>query len=234
MNVLAVGAHPDDMEILCGGTLARYVRTGHDVTMCHVTNGDKGHATIPGPELARMRNEEAERAAAIIGAAHVSIGCPDMRVLPEDDYTRARLVEVIRRVQPDVIITHCPEDYHTDHRATSKLVFDASFTAGLPAVRTDHPALPKVPPIYYMDTLAGVGFVPTEYVDVSDVMQVKREALLEHKSQKDWLKGFNDIDTIEFIDTVAKYRGLQCGAFFAEGFAACPSWLRLVPRRLLP
>ena len=234
MNVLAIGAHPDDLELLCAGTLAKYVRAGHRVVMCHVANGNKGHATIPSDELARMRRAEAQRAAAVIGAESVTADSDDMRVLPDDEETQTRMVEIIRAAAPDLIITHWPQDYHTDHRATSKLVFDASFIAGLPAVKTAQPPLPKVPPIYYMDTLAGVGFVPTEYVDVSDVMQVKRDALLEHKSQADWLKGFNNIDTIDFIDTVAKFRGLQCGAFFAEGFVPCSSWLRLVPHRLLP
>lgn len=234
MNILAVGAHPDDLEILCGGTLAKYARAGHRVVMCRVANGNKGHVSIPPVELAQIRAKEAERAAAIIGAEAVGVDCPDMGIIPEDEQTIAKMIDVIRMAQPDVIITHSPEDYHTDHRAASKLVFDVSFTAAFPAVKTQYPYLPKVPPIFYMDTLAGLGFTPTEYVDVTDTMAVKREALLQHESQADWLKTFNGIDTVNFIDTIAKFRGLQCGALFAEGFTACRAWLRIAPTRLLP
>jgi N-acetylglucosamine malate deacetylase 1 len=234
MNILALAAHPDDLEILCAGTLARYVRAGHHVVMCRAGTGDKGHTTIPSAELVEMRKKEAERAAEIIGAEPLGLGYPDGGMFPENEETRLHFVDAIRQACPDLIITHHPEDYMVDHRAVSKLAFDASFLASLPYLVTDHAPIPKAPPIYHMDTLAGMGFQPAEYVDITTTMQVKRDALAQHRSQADWLKVMGDIHTLEFIEVIARFRGFQCGVAYAEGFVPCQTWLRRTPERLLP
>ena len=233
MNVLAVGAHPDDLEILCGGTLARCVARGDRVTMLVMTDGSAGHAEIPPGELARIRRGEAESSARLIGAELVWLGLRDEFVF-NDEPTRLLLLNAVRGAAPDLILTHYPDDYHPDHRATSRAVLDASFIMGLPNVVTENPACPGVPALYYFDTLAGLGFLPTEYVDVSDVWQTKAAMLACHRSQVDWLQYHDDIDITAFMETVARFRGLQCGVTHAEGFRPADTWPRRRPCRLLP
>jgi len=234
MRVLAVGAHPDDLEITCGGTLAKYTRRGDHVVMCHVTKGDKGHFHIPSEELAEIRENEARAAARIIGAETISMGFLDGEVPAGDLGIMMKFVDVIRQVRPDVIVTHAPSDYHSDHTAVSKLVVDASFHASVPYVRTQHEFHAKVAPIYHMDTYAGLGFSPCEFVDITETLEIKKEMLSQHQSQLVWLKEHDDYDMLDSLETVAKYRGTQCGVRYAEGFAPCLLALRVSPARLLP
>jgi LmbE family N-acetylglucosaminyl deacetylase len=233
MNVLAIGAHPDDLEILCGGTLARCVQRGDSVTMLVMTDGSAGHAEIPAVELAEIRRTEARAAAEIIGAQLVWLGLPDEFVF-NDEPTRRLLLNAIRGAKPDLILTHNPDDYHPDHRATSRAVFDASFVMGLPNIVTEHAAHPGVAPLCYFDALAGVGFLPDEYVDITESWETKRRMLEQHRSQVDWLRYHDAIDIFTFMETVAKFRGLQCGVTLAEGFRLAHAWPRLRTHRLLP
>ncbi|GGD55289.1 PIG-L deacetylase family protein [Paenibacillus nasutitermitis] len=236
MNVLAVGCHPDDLEIGCGGTLAKLASQGHEITMVHVANGNKGHKIIPPAELAEIREQEAKKAGSLIGAEVISLNRPDLMVKSDQDELISLLAGVIRRVRPDFIITHPPEDYMKDHMEVSRAVFDASFAATVPHYEADggHPAAAKVAPIYYMDTLAGVGFLPTEYVDISDFIEVKIQMNDSHQSQIKWLYEHDGIDFLDFVRTVSKFRGLQCGKAYAEGFKQCQAWPRLTTERLLP
>jgi len=234
LRVLAVGAHPDDLEIICGGTLARFAREGHDVVMCNVTTGNRGSFVHTAEEIARIRLGEARRAAEVIGAEHVTLGLSDTEVNAADPEQKRLVIDLVRETRPDVVITHYPQDYMGDHDETSKLVFQCSFHATLPLVETGRPYHPVVAPIYYMDTVFGVGFAPTEYVDVSDVIDVKTKALEAHESQLTWLRDHDGIDVVEQMITSARYRGMQCGAAYAEGFVPCQTWLRGTTRRLLP
>jgi LmbE family N-acetylglucosaminyl deacetylase len=233
MRVLAIGAHPDDLEILCGGTLARFIGQGDAVTMLVMTDGSAGHAEIGAAELAVIREREARAAAAVIGAEFVWLGLPDEFVF-NDEPTRRLLLEAIRAARPDLILTHDPEDYHPDHRATSRAVFDASFVMGLPNVVTPSPPHPGVAPIFYFDTLAGIGFQPEEYVDVTPTWATKRAMLAAHDSQVAWLRYHDAIDIQAFMETVARFRGLQCGCEYAETFRPARAWPRLRAGRLLP
>jgi LmbE family N-acetylglucosaminyl deacetylase len=233
MRIMAIGAHPDDLEILCGGTLARFTEDGHQVTMCVATDGTAGHMEIKPPELGEIREQEARRAAAVIDADFIWMGFPDELIF-NDRETRLAFVDAIRHARPDMIITHTPDDYHPDHRVVSSLVFDTSFMASLPNIETERPAHLLVPPLYYMDTVAGKRFHPTEYVDVSEQLEIKRQMLGCHESQLKWLQDHDDVDIIEFMEVVAHARGLQCGVAYAEGFRAEDVWPRSVPRRLLP
>lgn len=233
MRVLAVGAHPDDIEILCAGTLARYVDEGHEVVMCVATDGTAGHMTIEPAELAEIREREARASADLLGADFIWMGYPDELIF-NDEETRLAFVDMIRQARPDVIVTHGPDDYHPDHRTVSRLVFDASFTASLPNIETEHAVHSLVPPLYYMDTVAGKGFHPTEYVDITDTIETKRQMLACHESQLEWLKVHDDIDIMEFMDVVAHTRGYQAGAQYAEGFRCEDVWPRTPPQRMLP
>lgn len=232
-RVLTVGAHPDDLEVLCGGTLAKFSQRGDQVIMAIATDGGAGHMHIPPQELAEIRRQEAGKASELIGAQLIWLGFRDELIF-EDIDTRLRFVDLIRVAKPDVILTHDPGDYHPDHRVVSRLIFDASFLSGLPNVKTEHPAHPGVQPLFYFDTLAGNNFTPTEYVDITDVYEIKKAMLGCHASQVRWLKDHDDIDIFDFIEIMSRSRGLQCGVKYAEGFRNEPVWPRIRPQRLLP
>ena len=119
MNILAVGAHPDDLEINCAGTLALYAEQGHTVTMAVFTSGNMGDLTIPPDELAAIRKREAEASAAIIGARLLWPAVMDEHVFPNEQQRRI-MIDLLREADPDVIVTHGPTDYHPDHRYTGR------------------------------------------------------------------------------------------------------------------
>lgn len=235
MNILAIGCHPDDLEIACSGTLAKYAGRGDNVVMCHVANGDKGHVVIMPDELGKMRTKEAENAGKIIGASEViNLDVPDLMVDSRDEGIVRELVKLIRRVRPELIITHSPNDYMRDHLEVNRLVFNASFSSSVPHYCPEAPAYDKILPIYYMDTLAGVNFLPTEYVDISETIELKIKALDCHESQIKWMREHDGIDFLDFYRTVSKFRGQQCGVAYAEGYTRCQVWPRVVPGTLLP
>lgn len=236
MNILAVGANPDDIEFLCSGTLALYAQNGHRVSMAYLTAGDKGGEGVSPGEIAATRKREAEKAAALIGADVFPLGIPDGEVEPTLE-NRRLLVDVIRKSEPDVIITHNPNDYMSDHCYTSALVCDAAFWAAVPNYegRPDNlPKCGKFASLYYMDTLGGIGFQPEEYVDITAVFERKLAMLSCHKSQLEWMKKQSGMDFPDYMRTAAKYRGYQCGAAYAEGFIAAKKYLSLTTKRLLP
>jgi LmbE family N-acetylglucosaminyl deacetylase len=234
MKVLAVGCHPDDLEISCGGTLAKLVKQGHQVTMCHVASGDKGHVIIPPEQLKEIRAQEGKNAGHQIGAEVVSLGIPDLEVRADDGAFISLLVDLIRRTEPDYMITHSPNDYMKDHLEVSKAVFDASFSSSVPHYKTENSYFSKIPAIYYMDNLAGVNFHPTEYVNISETIEAKIRMVDCHQSQVKWMKDHDHIDFLDFVRTVSKFRGLQSGVPYAEGFTQCQVWPRLTTVRLLP
>lgn len=241
MNVLAIGCHPDDVEIACAGTLAKCVKRGDKVIVCHVSTGNLGHVIIPPDELTLIRAEEARKAGSLAGIEVISAGFDDLMIYDGNKEARDKIVDVIRYAQPDFIITHTPNDYMPDHTAVSKLVFDASFTATLPNY-TDYPHRysdpngepAKLVPIFYMDSLAGVGFNPTEYVDISEEIDLKIEMLECHASQLVWMREHDGIDFADMVKTCSRYRGYQCGADYAEGFTQCQVYLKGTTKRLLP
>lgn len=234
MRVLAIGCHPDDIEISCAGTLARFKKQGDDVIICHVANGNKGHLIIPTDELREMRKKEAAASGQVIGAEVISLDLADLEIYSDDRKARDAVVDVIRYAEPDLIITHNPDDYMPDHTAVSKLVFDASFTATVPYYSTRRQAHSINAPIYYMDTLAGIKFNPEEYVDISEVMELKLAMLNKHESQVKWLLEHDNIDLSEFVTAISRFRGLQCGVKYAEGFIHCHVWGKIRPGKLLP
>ena len=234
MRVLAIGAHPDDVEIACSGTLAKCVKRGDKVIVCHVSTGNLGHVVIPPDELKVMRAAEAKRAGQLAGIEVISAGFDDLDIFDGNRSSRDRIVEVIQYAQPDFIITHNPDDYMPDHTAVSRLVFDASFAATLPNYPTEAKRAAQLVPIYHMDTLAGVGFEPTEYVDISEEIDLKIRMLCCHESQIVWMRDHDGIDFADMVRTCSRYRGYQCGADYAEGFRQCRTYLKGTTKRLLP
>jgi LmbE family N-acetylglucosaminyl deacetylase len=231
MNILAIGCHPDDIEVSCAGTLAKCKKRGDEVIICHVANGNLGHAEIMPGELREIRQKEARAAGALARMEVIACDVGDLMVYDSREQ-RDRVVEAIRYARPDVIITHSPDDYMPDHIAVSKLVFGAAFAASVPHYGTGGAA--GITPLYYMDTLAGVNFNPTEYVDISQEIDIKLEMLECHESQLKWMREHDNIDFAEFVRSCARFRGLQSGAQYAEAFAQCHAWPRITTKRMLP
>ncbi len=234
MRVLAIGAHPDDIEIACSGTLAKCVKRGDTVIVCHACSGNLGHVVIPPDELAVMRANEAKKAGSLAGIEVIYGGFDDLDIYDNNKEARDKMVEIIKYADPDFIITHNPDDYMPDHTAVSRLVFDASFTATVPSYDQNNKNVAKLVPIYYMDTLAGVNFVPTEFVDVTEEIDLKIKMLECHESQIVWMRDHDGIDFPDMVRTCSRYRGYQCGAEYAEGFRQYQGYLKGTTKRLLP
>ena len=226
-RILAIHAHPDDIEFQCAGTLALLRQRGHSVTIATMTPGDCGSAEMSAEEISAVRRAEAQRSAESIGAEYFCLEFRDLMFVFDND-TRRRVAEFLRQVQPDVILAAPPIDYMTDHEMTSELVRDASFSAPIPNYATGAdapaPALAKVPYLYYMDSVEGTdhygnrrpaGFL----VDTSAVFETKRQMLACHESQRNWLLRQHGID--EYLDTQARWsraRGTELGVEHAEAF----------------
>jgi LmbE family N-acetylglucosaminyl deacetylase len=218
MNILAVGAHPDDLELQCAGTLAKYAARGDQVFMAISTNGEVGSSTLTKEEIASVRHEEARRAAAVIGAELIWLGYPD-EFLYDNDQTRLRYIDLVRQTRSDLVITHDPlYDYHPDHTATGQILWNIRVMTTVPNIKTEHPPCLKVPDLYFMDTIAGINFRPEEYVDISEVIEVKREMLAAHESQGSWLRDQYEMNYVDFMNVCAAFRGLQAGVRYAECF----------------
>lgn len=235
MIVLAVGCHPDDLEIACSGTLRKYVEQGADVYMCHVANGCHGHVVIEPDALKEIRTHEAEEAGRIIGAKQVfNLDVNDMEVDSHDLAVIDAMADVVRFVRPDVIITHNADDYMQDHTEASRIATNGSFCSGLHHRPRKYDAFSSFVPVFFMDTLAGVGFQPTHYVDITAQIDTKIRALECHESQLKWMFEHDGIDFADMVRTCSKYRGYQCGVAYAEGFKPYNVYPRYSTRNLLP
>lgn len=189
LNVLLVGAHPDDCDIKAGGLTALYRERGHNVHILSMTNGEAGHHEQSGVELADRRRREGEAAANVVDATFEMFNVPDGRLLPTLD-ERERLIRYVRRYEPDLLVTHRPNDYHPDHRYTAQLVRDAAYMVTVPSVCPDTPRLESDPVIgYFQDHFRKpTPFDPDVVVAVDDVIDEKVEMMHRHESQMyEWL-----------------------------------------------
>ena len=226
-RILALHAHPDDIEFQCAGTLLRLRDLGCDIVMATMTSGDKGSAELASEEIARIRFDEATRSAALLGAEYACLHLPDLEIT-FDVPTRRLVTEALRKARPDIVLTAPPVDYMADHEVTSRLVRDACFAAAVPNYLTHQwdpaPILPHVPHLYYMDAVQGLGWYgepiePGFIVDVSDVFERKIAMLACHASQRDWLRVQHGDD--EYLETCRRFgreRGSRIGTAQAEGF----------------
>lgn len=232
-TVLGIGAHPDDLEISCGGTLIRFRQQGWKVVMVSVCRGDKNGERKGNESIADVRKREASEAAAVAGAQSVILGFPDSEVFSGMDLRNA-VVDLIRKVKPDVVITHFPGDYHADHRTVADEVTNSAYIASSMGFKTAHKPVRTIPVVYYMETLAGVNFLPAEYVDITQAMDKKLQMLKKHESQFKAMKERGGTDILERVVDVARFRGWQSGVRYAEGFKVCHCWPNLKTRRILP
>ena len=238
MNILAIGAHPDDVETFCGGTLAKYAKQGHKVFTATATNGNVGSATLSMEEIAKIRKEEARRAAAIIGAEYICLDYDDEMLFDGRD-TRLAFIDLVRYCKADVILTHNPQDYNPDHELTSKIIRDIAVMIPVAKIETPNKPCDTIPTIAYFEAELGLGFIPTDYVDITDVIDIKKAMCAEHKSQVAWMQdNYKDImGDKDFTDDcllISRFRGMQCGVEFAEGFRMANDAYRTHPFRVLP
>ena len=233
-TVLAITCHPDDMELGCAGTLLKCKERGDRVVVCHLSSGNLGHEIIEPDELAKIRAKEAKNSGAMAGIEVMWGGFDDIEIYSDNKESRDKVVNVIRSVDPDFIITHAPNDYMPDHTAVSKLVFDAAFSATVPHYRTEVNKRARLVPLYYMEPLMGLDFTPTEFVDITDYIDMKIDMLNRHESQIVWMRDHDNIDFPDMIRTASKFRGYQSGVGYAECFTQCLVYLKGTTKRMLP
>lgn len=223
-RILAIHAHPDDIETLAAGALAVLAAEGHAITIATATAGDCGSTEHGLEETARIRQAEAAASAALIGADYLCAGLPDLGVF-NDDPTRRRVTELIRRARPEIVITASPVDYHPDHEAISVLVRDACFAAPVPNYRTGEAApLDAIPHLYFCDPIGGrdrtgVRVEPEFGANVEAVFATKRAMLACHASQDAWVSKQHDIsDHQASLEAWTRRQGRVFGVPLAEGF----------------
>jgi LmbE family N-acetylglucosaminyl deacetylase len=220
-RVLALGAHPDDIELLCAGTLARFLAAGCAVELAIACRGDRGGASAgPDPELAARRHEEARSAAAILGAPVHFLDFGDAGVWDSAE-SRQVVLQLLRETRPELILTHGPTDYHADHVRVGELACHCAWFAASAGHATGQPPLDGPPAVFYMDNLGGMGFEPTHLVDVTASFETKRRMLECHGSQLGRPGGL-----AELAETLARLRGFQAGVDYAEGFRPATLWGR--------
>ena len=223
ISVLAVGAHPDDVEIMCAGTLALLKEKDCKIQIATITNGDLGSATLSKNEIASIRKAEAAKSAKLLDADYYCLDNHDI-FLTYDEPTLLKTIELIRKTKPDVVITQSRQDYMIDHEVTSKLVQTACFTAAIKNIKTESEPFDKIPYLYYMDALEGkdiygVKIEPSMIADISETIEMKEEMLKCHDSQRSWLMLHNGID--EYVHSMKNFsamRGKQIGKRYGEGF----------------
>jgi LmbE family N-acetylglucosaminyl deacetylase len=189
LRVIAFGAHPDDCDIKAGGLAAKYAAAGHLVKFVAVTNGDAGHQTMGGGELAKRRTAEAKEAARRIGIEYDVLGNHDSELLPTLD-VRRQIIREIREWRADVVLSPRPNDYHPDHRYTGVLVQDAAYMVIVPDICPETPALRKNPVFFYFsDNFQRPNpFRPDVVVSIDDVYEKKIDELDAMVSQVyEWL-----------------------------------------------
>lgn len=202
-TVLAIMAHPDDIEITCAGTLIQLRRAGWNVHMATMTAGDMGSTRHSRRAIAGIRRSEAERSASLIGAQYSCLGFDDLTIV-YDEPSKRRVSGFLRAVRPDLLITAAPVDYMADHEETARIVREAAFASTMPNWRATWsrsavgagramPPCDRVPPLLYADPIDLVDHygrrVPAHYaVDITPVVELKEQMLAAHESQRSWLR----------------------------------------------
>tara|TARA_B100000749_G_scaffold280897_1_gene280800 strand:+ start:77475 stop:78140 length:666 start_codon:yes stop_codon:yes gene_type:complete len=212
MNVLAIGAHPDDVEIGCGGTLAKYVKEGHSVSALVVTSGNAGSNSMGKSELAEIRQNEASSAAQVIGLSSIEFLELEDGLTAFTKNDKIEVINVIRKLKPQIIFTHSSSDHFPDHKLVYELSMGAIRIAAGPwyqeAVGDPH----KVEAIYGYEVWHPLNDWQLS-VDVTPFFETKVRALQCHKSQ------LQDMDYVKAVRGLASYRAAMQGAGeYAEVF----------------
>lgn len=185
LHIVAVGAHPDDIELSMAGLLIRFALAGHQITWVVATDGAAGSGGRDA-NLAERRGREAAAGAAAAGADLRTLSLPDGQ-LGWSSQGPIMIGEALATLAPDLVVTHALNDYHADHRAVARYVTD-TLPIGVPLMRAD--------------TMLGLHFVPELLVDVSNVFEAKLVALAKHVSQ-------SSLSMVEAVKVWNRFRGLQ-------------------------
>ena len=220
MNILAIGAHPDDIEFSVGGTLLRYKKDGHKIFIALTTSGNIGssiHSTRE--EIAKIREAEMLEAAKFYDA-DVTFLRNDDELLHNDPQTRLSTLDAMRRADPDVIFTHSPVDNSPDHHTTSEIVSDIILSLQAKLLPVNNKICNKKISLFFWEPAAGVGFLPEVYVDIGGEIETKKAALRCHVSQNEWMGKFMERSLTDAVEIVGAFRGYQCDRMYAEAFTA--------------
>lgn len=193
LNIVIIGAHPDDVDVMAGGTAYKWAESGCNVLLVSLTNGDAGHQTIDSKELAIIRREEARKAGEVIGAKYITLDNHDGQLMPTYE-NRLQVIKIIREHNADIVISHRPYDYHPDHRYTATLVLDAAYMVTVPKILPKVPFLKKNPLFLYMsDSFSHPEpFKADVAIAIDDVIEKKMDMIHQHVSQMyEWLP-FNE------------------------------------------
>ena len=204
LKVVCVGAHPDDPESGCGGTLARYAELGHKVTIVYLTRGEAGISKKSHEEAGAIRAAEAELACRTLGAKAVFAGQTDGATEFNASWVAA-MKKLLSEENPDVLFTHWPIDSHTDHQIASLLTMRAYF------------ALHDRARLYFFEVDSGdqtMGFVPNVYVDITSTRVKKKAAVFAHRSQRP-----EEIYR-DYHESMENFRGRELGVAAAEAFSS--------------
>ncbi len=219
---LSVNAHPDDAEAWNAGVLKLLKDKGYKIIIATMTGGDLGGCKMDMVETARVRYEEAKKAAAVLDAEYYTLGGID-GFLYDTKEMRLKVISLIRQVQAGVIFTHLPYDYHSDHRTTSLIVEAAAMVSALDTVPVKEKPVEITPLLYHSSPLTlsdplGSQIVPPHfYVDVTSVIETKRKMLEYHVSQIDLMKHMHKMDDFfGFVLEGNRNYGKMVGVDYAE------------------
>lgn len=222
-NILVVVAHPDDAESFCGGTIAKLVQRGNQVTVVICTNGDRGshdRQVRPG-DLVHLRQLEQDDARKILGIKEIIwLGYRDGELAMVSDL-RERIIRLIRQQQPAIIITFDPwkhYEFHPDHRAVGFITGEARMLADLPWICPEF-TLEGLAPWHVPELYLFSPQEPNHWVDISPTIDLKVKSRLAHRSQNDFIRCEDDRQSfIREINRKAEETGKECGFSFAEAF----------------
>ncbi|MEZ5105713.1 MAG: PIG-L family deacetylase [Draconibacterium sp.] len=206
INVVVIGAHPDDCDIDAGGTAIQFAKLGHNVLFVSLTNGDAGHQEKGGGALAKIRMAEAQEAGKRFGVTYKVLDHHDGELMPTLNI-RLEVIRLIRQWNADVVIGPRPNDYHPDHRNTGILIQDAAYMVIVPNVAPDTPPLKKNPVFLYTEDgfQKPTPFEPDITVDITPVFDQKIYAMAAHESQFfEWLPWTNG--TLDQVPKTEKER----------------------------
>jgi LmbE family N-acetylglucosaminyl deacetylase len=223
-TVLSLGAHPDDAEFFCTGTLALLQQKGWEIHIATMTPGDCGTVQYSREEISRIRRAEAAKAAGILDGTYHCLECDDIFIL-YDRPTLLKAIELVRKVKPAIVFTTSPSDYMVDHEMASKIAQTACFACGVVNIETlgAEPFEP-IPYLYYMDPAEekdklGNDIKAGTIVDITSVMETKEKMLCCHESQRHWLMTHHGMDEyVNMMKESGQKRGKEINSDFAEGF----------------
>ena len=227
MNVLAIGAHPDDLEFMCAGTLLKCKERGDKIFVALTTSGNTGSNEIPSrEEIAATRESEMLESAKYLDAEVLFLRYEDESLFDTPE-TRRSVLTAIRWANPDVIFTHNPRDFSTDHNITARLVTEVLLSVGGKHHSADLPPIEKKPHVFFEGTKC--------FVDITEEMPTKMAMLRCHRSQLGWMETFLDgEDFTEQVESICRMYGMWSGSEYAEGFDAHKILGYCADYRLLP